>query len=194
MSHCRDPRPQDQNEVLIGGGSLTIDIAKNWLVVTGHRVQSAEKSGAINSSCPRGSRGPRSRPNHCHPRRAGHGGPQGPQEANSPIKSSKSTSPSPSTSPGIEGGSLVTRQCGQGKAVHRRFDDGAIANIGADESDAERRRIGHEIGDQELLAEPATVGFRRVPLHRFQSDPAGSTIGRTLHTEGIFVWRSAVGR
>ena len=54
MSHCRDPRPQDQNEVLIGGGSLTIDIAKNWLVVTGHRVQSAEKSGAINSSCPRG--------------------------------------------------------------------------------------------------------------------------------------------
>ena len=91
-------------------------------------------------------------------------------------------------------GSLITRQCGQGKTVHRRLHDGAIANIGTDESDAERCRVGHKIGDQELLAEPATVGFRRVPLHRFQSDPAGPTIGRTLHIEGVLVWGSTIWR
>ena len=160
-------------------------------------MQSAEKSGAINSSCPRGSRGPRSRPNHCHPRRFSrwHGGPQGPQAANSPIKSSKSTSPSPSTSPGIAGGasSHVSVVRAKPSTADSTMEPSPIS-VNADESDAERCRVGHEIGDQELLAEPATVGFRRVPLHRFQSDPAGSTIGRTLHTEGVFVWGSTIWR
>ena len=138
MSHCRDLRPQDQNEVLIGGGSITIDIAKNWVFVTGHRVQRAENQV---QSTPVAQEGQEVRETDrtiaihvgwagsCRTTRAPSG-----QKSNQVVEINVPVGIHVS---GDGRWSLVARQCGQGKTVHRRLDDRWLSNIRTDESDLE---------------------------------------------------------